>query len=248
MTVKMDKAIVNGKIKYSIDAKSGEIGDCFYNCGKIVRARCGKINTEHWAHIETESLYDIESHNDWHVSWKKFFEKRGYMTEKRFGNFIADAYNPKTNTVVEYQHSSITPQEIIDRCKHHKSENRNVIWILDYTKEYKDGRVKLTKKIRNRNEFYSFGIKWQTKSYIEGLFTFNEEVGIPNVLTFFNIISNYDDNNYVPLEIFKENTEEPSNVSYDIDKHKFVLLKIKKTYKKGDDDIGKYGYGDLVFM
>lgn len=80
MTVKMDRSLVNGKIKYAKDAKSGEIGNCYYECGKSVRAKCGKHNEEHWAHIEADSEYDIETHNYWHKSCKELYKKNNQET------------------------------------------------------------------------------------------------------------------------------------------------------------------------
>jgi len=251
MTVIMDKAFVNGKVKYAKDAESGEIGNCYYECGKPVRARCGEINEEHWSHIEGDSIYDIETHNEWHKSYKELHKNNGYEIEKRFGNFIADAYNSRTNTVTEYQHSEMPSQEFRNRNKHHKNEGRNIKWILDYTEQYKNNRVKLTQKIKNNGEkYYSFGIKWQTQSFIEGLFTFNdkfnEDKGIPNVPTYFNIINNYI--NISKLEIFKENVKNPINVGYDINEYKVVLLNVEGVFKDDDKKIGKYGWGQIILL
>ena len=113
----MMKAIVNKEIMYAINAKSGTIGECPH-CGKSVRARCGEINIEHWAHINNECPYITERDTKWHIGWKNKFEKKGYETEKRFDNFIADAFDSKTNTVIEFQHSQIVSQKIRDRCNY----------------------------------------------------------------------------------------------------------------------------------
>lgn len=121
----MIKALVNKEILYAVDSESGTLGECPH-CGKPVRARCGEINIEHWAHIDDECSYITEKDTEWHVAWKNKFKKKGYMIEERFNNFIADAYNPKTNTIVEFQHSSITPQEIKDRCNYYKSIDKNI--------------------------------------------------------------------------------------------------------------------------
>ncbi len=253
--IKMSKALVNNKTKDITDAKSGEIGECLI-CKKPVIAKCGQINEIHWAHVGSESPYDIESHNEWHISWKNFFEKVGYSTERKFGNFIADAYDPKTNTVIEYQHSPITPQEIIDRCKHHKGEGRNIIWILDYTGKYKDSHIEIRLKNKGNYIYYTFTVKWQIKDYIFGLF--NEEIEHLNVQTYFNIIFNKDINEYVPLEIVNctdidiESTRIENVLLYvgtkkflevNYDKNKAVLLKVKTVHKKG-----KNGSCEIIFI
>jgi len=257
--IKMSKALVNNETKDIKNAKSGEIGECLV-CKNPVIAKCGKVNAIHWAHIGNESLYDIESHNEWHISWKKFFERIGYTTEKKFGNFIADAYNPKTNTVIEYQHSSITSQEIIDRCKYHKNEGRNIMWIFDYTNKYKNNDIKINKKLSDGNKFYyTFEIKHQKKNYVYGIS--DEKSKYPNVPTYFNVIFNCDNNNCYPLKIIKEvdidDVKDEDDVISQIfsqrtqkifseieyNKTEFVLLKIKTIHEKG-----KRGSCELIFI
>ncbi len=231
----MSKALVNNETKDITNAKSGEIGECLV-CKKFVIAKRGEIKAIHWAHVGNESVYDIESHNEWHISWKKFFERIGYTTEKKFGNFIADAYNSKTSTVIEYQHSPITSQEIVDRCKHHKNENRNIKWIFDYTNKYKDGHVELYKKndINNCEFCYEFVIKWAIKSYTQGIF--NNEIRHLNIQSYFDIIHNYNSNLYSSLDFIR-------NTKIDYNTNKNVLLKISNI--NWDH---KSGWGEIIFM
>lgn len=198
----MLKALVNNKIVYALNADSGTIGECPH-CGKSVRARCGEINEEHWSHINNECPYITERDNEWHAAWKNKFEKEGCVTEQKFGNFIADAYNLKTNTVTEFQHSLITSQDIRNRCNYYKSINMNIKWIFDYTNKYMNNDIKINKKQSDYNNdfYYTFEVKWQKKNYIYGIF---DGLGkYPNVPTYFNIIFNHNINKCFPLKIFE---------------------------------------------
>ena len=257
----MIKALVNKKIIYAIKADSGMIGECPH-CGKPVRARCGKINVEHWAHIDSECPYITERDTKWHVAWKNKFEKKGYETEKRFGNFVADAFDSKTNTVIEFQHSQITAQEIRDRCNYYKSININIKWIFDYTNKYMNNDVKINKKLSSYNNdfYYTFEMKWQKKNYIYGIL--DDLSKYPNVPIYFNIIFNYDINKYFPLKIFEFVDIKDVDIDNDdvieqifsqrlqkivseikYDKIETVLLKVKTLREKG-----KRGSCEIVFI
>ena len=261
----MIKALVNKEIMYAVDAKSGLVGECPH-CGKLVRARCGEINVEHWAHIEDECPYITEIDTEWHVAWKNKFKKKEYIIEKRFDNFIADAYDPKTNIIVEFQHSSITPQEIVDKCNYYRSINKNIKWIFDYTDKYKRQHIILTEIVKNDNSgfYYKFKINWQKKSYIKGI---SNEIDGLKIPVYFNIIYNYDIKNHVQLRVTK-NIEEYKNDMYnnsryrryleiynysmnfdnvlaelDYDVNTAVLVKPEKVHENG-----KYGWGYLTFI
>lgn len=257
----MIKALVNEKILYAINAESGMIGECPH-CGKPVRARCGEINIEHWAHINCECPYITERDTKWHVAWKNKIEKKGYETEKRFGNFISDAFDSKTNTVIEFQHSQITPQEIRNRCDYYKSINKNIKWIFDYTDKYLNNDVKINKKLSNYSNgfYYTFEVRCQKKSYIYGIL--DDLNKYPNVPIYFNIIFNHNIGNCYPLKIIEEvdikdvdtdnnNVIEQifsqrlqkivSEIKYD--KIETVLLKVKTLHEEG-----KRGSCEILFV
>lgn len=96
--------------------RTGDRAECPC-CGGGLIAACGEILAHHWKH---ESGKDCdawsEAKSDWHLSWQAFLEerykarcevwiKRGRVMHR------ADAVLPD-GTVVEIQHSSISPQEI----------------------------------------------------------------------------------------------------------------------------------------
>ena len=101
------------------------------HCRGQVAPRCGSIRTWHWAHKVGECIYHTEPETEWHLEWKDRALKLGFEIEKRFGEHIADIYDPKTNTVIEVQHSPISEEDIIDRCFYYSDLCMNVKWILD---------------------------------------------------------------------------------------------------------------------
>ncbi len=231
-------ALVNKRLVNAINTDSGTIGECPH-CGKSVRARCGELNDEHWSHINSECPYITEKDNKWHTDWKYKFEKGGCIKEKKFDNFIADAYNPKTNTIIEFQHSSITPQEIRDRCNYYKNTNKNIKWIFDYTEKYKRQHIKLTEKIGDNNSFYyNFKISYQKKSYIQGVsyHTFEESIKL-SVPIYLNIIHNYDAKNYTQLRVTKDFDEYKTDM-YNNNRYRNYLDNLNNSlYKFGDSEL-----------
>lgn len=243
----MLKALVNNKTIYAINANYGTIGKCPH-CEKLVRARCGEINDEHWSHIDSECSYITEKDNEWHIAWKNKSEKKGYETEKRFDKYIADTYNSKTNTITEFQHSSITPQEIRDRCNYYKNTNKNIKWIFDYTEKYKRQHIKLTEKIGDGNNefYYNFKISYQKKSYIEGVsyHTFEESIKL-SVPIYLNIIHNYDTKNHTQLRVNKDFDEYKSDM-YNNDRYKNYLDNLNNSIYKSDNSISMTFNSDEV--
>lgn len=108
------------------------------HCHQKVISKCGSIRIWHWSH-ESKCIYHTESETDWHLQWKKIAIKNkceievGYEERKH----IADAVI--RGKVIEFQHSSITSEEIISRSIFYN----NVDWVFDYrgkasnTKYYK---------------------------------------------------------------------------------------------------------------
>lgn len=130
-------ALKDGKL---IRANPGIYATCPF-CEEDVMPRCGTIRMWHWAHKVGECIYHTESETDWHLEWKDRALKLGFEIEKRFDEHIADIYDPKTNTVIEVQHSPISEDEILDRTICYSLNNLNVKWIFDFREKFKNGNV-----------------------------------------------------------------------------------------------------------
>jgi competence protein CoiA len=99
------------------------------HCKAEVIPKCGEIKTWHWAHRDVEDCdHWGEPETDWHRSWKaQIPADRAEATIKRFGEeHRADITRPD-GTVVELQHSSLSPEEIREREAFYGS----MVWLFD---------------------------------------------------------------------------------------------------------------------
>ena len=107
-------------------------------CGAEVIAKCGKQISWHWSHLSREHCDQWwETEGEWHRSWKNRFpliwqEIRCQDTVN--GDWhIADVKAP-SGLVIEFQHSSIHPDEVQSREEFYRS----MIWVVDGCKNDAD--------------------------------------------------------------------------------------------------------------
>lgn len=106
-----------------IVAAPGLRGFCI-TCTKHVLARCGNINIWHWAHeVDSECDPWAEHETPWHAAWKEQFPVES--REVVIGSHRADIYH--RGWVIEFQHSSISTDEIMTR----EDFYGKMIWIVD---------------------------------------------------------------------------------------------------------------------
>ena len=106
-------------------AVKGSLGFC-PDCNNPLIPKCGEINIHHWAHKgERDCDSWAEPETPWH------FERKGWLPkewqEVSIGKHRADIKTP--TTVIEFQHSSISPEEIREREAHYE----NMVWVVDTT-------------------------------------------------------------------------------------------------------------------
>lgn len=133
----MKYAIVEG---VKSEAKPKLRGVCSY-CGSEMIARCGRHKIWHWAHksrAECDPWWESES--EWHRNWKDHFptdwQEVVHFDKPTGEKHIADVKNP-FGLVVEFQSSTITPEERESREKFYKT----MIWVVngvrsDLTEDY----------------------------------------------------------------------------------------------------------------
>lgn len=106
-------------------------------CGSEVIAKCGEVKIRHWAHKgERNCDHWWEPETPWHRDWKNKFpeEMREIRCVADSGEVhIADIKNP-AGLVIEFQHSSITPEERRSREAYY----RNMVWVVDGMRLKKD--------------------------------------------------------------------------------------------------------------
>jgi hypothetical protein len=113
-----------GKITATPDAE----GTCPL-CGVNLVSKCGRINAWHWAHKDMANCDPwYEPETPWHFGWKQLVAPA--FCEFRLPPHRADILGNGA-TVIELQHSSISPEEIEEREQFYD----NMIWLFDATDE-----------------------------------------------------------------------------------------------------------------
>ncbi len=100
-------------------------------CKSKVIAKCGTIKVWHWAHESSEDCDSwAEPVTDWHLYWQRIINP--FCTEVTLGSHRADVLTVADENliVIELQHSSICPAEIMEREDHY-SQYANMIWLFD---------------------------------------------------------------------------------------------------------------------
>jgi hypothetical protein len=111
-----------------VNAIKGGKARCPY-CGGEVIPKCGEIVIHHWAHQTSRDCDNwSEGETLWHLEWKKLFPKNNVEVNIGKNGIIhrADIVD-NSGTIIELQHSFISPIEIATREKFYV----NMIWIFD---------------------------------------------------------------------------------------------------------------------
>jgi competence CoiA-like predicted nuclease len=132
--------------------KTGQQAFCPGCMGEVISS-CGKIKIWHWRHkvSECDSWYEPES--EWHRNWKECFDsnEREVIIKKDDVWHRADVYTKK-GIVIEFQNSSISPEEIQAREEFYDK----MIWVLNGQKfklEIDTSTEKLKQEIFNALEY-----------------------------------------------------------------------------------------------
>lgn len=105
-------------------------------CRGEVLAKCGTQVVHHWAHLRDDCDPWSEGETRWHAAWKERFPED--WREVVCGCHRADLKTPD-GLVVEFQHSSISPQDIQIREAHYG----RVLWVFDATEACESGRLRI---------------------------------------------------------------------------------------------------------
>lgn len=110
--------------KYRIMAEPGVDGVC-PTCRRQLIPHCGEILRWHWAHKSDDCDGWSEGETDWHWDWKQ--EVPESHREVVMGPHRADAIG-RRGTVVEFQHSSISPEDVHEREDFYGTR---MLWVVD---------------------------------------------------------------------------------------------------------------------
>jgi competence protein CoiA len=123
----------------AIEARPGIRASCPL-CREPVRPRCGQLVSWHFAHHAREDC-DVWSEGEtaWHRDWKEAVpvERREVVIGRSPGPRHRADIVAVDGTVVELQHSSISPAEIVER----EAFYRRMVWVFDVTQPLVKGRL-----------------------------------------------------------------------------------------------------------
>ena len=108
-------------------------------CGKRVILKQGSINIPHFAHTANECEdrwhYDM---SEWHFAMQNRFpaECREVVVKHNGATHRADILSG--NMVIEFQHSPISQEELLERNNFYQSAGYNIAWVFDLQEQYDD--------------------------------------------------------------------------------------------------------------
>lgn len=98
-------------------------------CNAAVIPKCGRVMIWHWAHMADSSCDNWGEEGKWHSEWKLKLpvERTEYVLVRGGEKHRADFYS-SSGSIVEFQHSSISADEIEKREKFYGT---GMIWVFD---------------------------------------------------------------------------------------------------------------------
>ncbi|MBD1865676.1 hypothetical protein NC998_26190 [Trichocoleus desertorum GB2-A4] len=104
-------------------------------------AKCGAINIWHWAHVDTQECDPwSEPESEWHRKWKELVPShQTEVTIEKNGQRHRADIEATDGTVIELQHSYISPEEIHER----EAFYGDMLWIFDMREVWESGRFEI---------------------------------------------------------------------------------------------------------
>lgn len=130
----------------------------FCGASVFIKAENSSIVSKHFAHVRNVECDDFcNDMSEWHYSWQMMFPEmnREVVVEKDGVKHRADILI--NNTVIEFQHSPITTEEIYRRNMFYLSCGYDVVWVFDgndLIKHEKNGSI-------NPEQCYESDLCWK---------------------------------------------------------------------------------------
>lgn len=116
-------------------------------CGAPLTVKRGTERKHHFAHRANHVCADTWERNgnydtsNWHVEWQNCFPRDNQEVSLKLGNTKHRADVLVDRTVVEFQHSIISPQHFDERNNFYLNLEYKVIWLFDLSEQYKKGEL-----------------------------------------------------------------------------------------------------------
>lgn len=121
-------------IRFNAEETQESRGSC-PGCDSEVVAKRGPKIVHHWAHKalqDCDSWYDSRNMTEWHRSWQDRFLpacQEVTLGEKR--EHRADVYLEDQKLTVEFQHSSLPQETVLERTEFYTKNNGFIAWVFD---------------------------------------------------------------------------------------------------------------------
>lgn len=134
-------------------------------CGAPLITRKGDIYRHHFAHKKNSSCTDTwntstnrggYNMSSWHDDWQARFPKENQEIRLSLGEIVHRADVLVGNTVIEFQHSSLSIGAYNDRVNFYFGLGYKVIWLFDMTDLYDSGKLRHMKDPNSNNLIFSW--------------------------------------------------------------------------------------------
>lgn len=127
-------------------------------CNAKVEFHNGSIRQHHFKHWKKLKCLDNWDHDmsEWHLEWQNHFPVDNQEIIVKDDEEIHRADVICGKTVVEFQHSKMSPEEFQERNAFYTKHGYKIVWLFDLTEEIKNQKIEKTKKAGNYIWKYSF--------------------------------------------------------------------------------------------
>ncbi len=138
-------------------------------CGAPLITKKGQVRRHHFAHSADHacsdswsSTYDI---SDWHFEWQERFPKQNRERCLSLDSTRHRADVIVGRTVIEFQKSTLTPQQFNDRNTFYHDLGYRVVWLFDLRKPFWEGTISESGREDNEQQYTWMNPKQAFNSY-----------------------------------------------------------------------------------
>ncbi len=139
-------------------------------CGEELIIKKGKIKVHHFAHKANSQCNDGWHYDmsEWHSSWQdKFPIETQEVVKKHNGKtHRADVLIESIKTVIEFQHSPLSPDEFHERTIFYRNLGYKVIWLFDVFTQYEDETLR---EHDSKNDIFIWSRPRNTFNYLSSI-------------------------------------------------------------------------------
>ena len=127
-------------------------------CLSPLVAKCGRTVAWHWSHCSLKDCDEwAEGETPWHLAWKSRFADSEVTITRNGKSHRADVVSSR-GKVIEFQHSTISAEEIEEREEFYG----DMVWVLDVASAYSNSRIGLDQRWPEAGEPYC-KFKWNRR-------------------------------------------------------------------------------------